>query len=336
MKGRLISILKVVVPLSIGIFVIYYQYDQLDDAQLSEIKNSFSNANYFWVGLSVMFGVLSHMSRAYRWSFMLEPLGYRTRFINNFFAVMIGYVANIILPRFGEVWRCVMISRYEKGTSFEKLFGTVVAERVADLLILLSIVAVVIVMQIARLKDSINELLDGSLQTNSVIELVLKAGGFLALMTIFAFVGWRLLQRSQNSLFVKVCSLFQGLFDGVTAILRMKRKWAFLVHTAFIWIMYLAMFYVPFFALPETSEASISAILAAFVMASFSIVLVQGGIGVYPVAVAQTLMLYNIPYEAGFAMGWIIWVAQTIMIVSFGVVSLILMPALNIRAPKSE
>jgi hypothetical protein len=111
----------------------------------------------------------------------------------------------------------------------------------------------------------------------------------------------------------------------------MEKKWAFLAHTAFIWVLYLAMFYVPFLALPETSGASISAVLASFVMASFSIVLVQGGIGVYPVAVAQTLMLYGIDYEGGFAMGWIIWVAQTIMIVTFGVASLVLMPLLNER-----
>ncbi len=334
MKGRLISILKVVVPLGIGIFVIWYQYDQLDDGQLAEIRESFANANYFWVAMSVLFGVLSHLSRAYRWNYMLEPLGYRTRFLNNFFAVMIGYVANIILPRFGEVWRCVMVSRYEKGTSFEKLFGTVVAERVADLIILISIVAVVVIMQIAQLKDRINELLQGFFQNNTVIELALKGFAAALLIMIILYVGWRLLQRSQHPVFVRIRGLLKGLFDGVTSILRMKRKWAFLAHTAFIWIMYLAMFYVPFFALPETCQASMSAVLAAFVMASFSIVLVQGGIGVYPVAVAQTLVLYSIPYEAGFAMGWIIWVAQTIMIVVFGVVSLVLMPLLNAPAPK--
>ena len=113
----------------------------------------------------------------------------------------------------------------------------------------------------------------------------------------------------------------------------MKKKWAFLAHTLFIWAMYLAMYYVPFFALEETSVASLPSVLASFVMASFSIVLVQGGIGVYPVAVAQTLTLYGIGYESGFAMGWIIWVAQTAMVVIFGVLSLVLMPVLNTRKP---
>jgi len=322
----------VVIPLGIGLYIVWYQYDKLDDKQLSEIRESFANANYFWVALSVLLGIMSHASRAYRWKYMMEPLGYQTRFINNFFGVMIGYVANIVLPRFGEVWRCVMVARYEKGTSFEKLFGTVVAERVADMIILLLIVAAVVVMQLARLKESINDLLSGFLETNSVSQLAIKGGVGILLSVALAYIGWRLLKQSQNPLFVKIRGLAHGLFDGVTAILKMKKKWAFLAHTAFIWIMYIAMFYAAFFALPETSMASISAILASFVMASFSIVLVQGGIGVYPVAVAQTLLLYNISYEAGFAMGWIMWVAQTIMLVFFGVASLLLMPIVNSRS----
>lgn len=328
MKEKLISVLKVIVPLAIGIFVIWYQFDQLSDEQITEIKESFQNANYFWVLLSVLFGVLSHVSRAWRWKYTLEPLGYKTSFLNNFFAVMIGYVANIILPRFGEVWRCVMVSRYEKA-SFEKLFGTVVAERIADMVVLLLIIAAVVVMQLTRLKDQLNLLLDDYLANNSPMQTLITGGVALIIFGVLAFIGWRLIQKSNNTVFVKIRGLIQGLIDGVLSILKMKRKWAFLAHTAFIWLMYLAMYYVPFLALPETSIAEPGAVLASFVMASFSIVLVQGGIGVYPVAVAQTLVLYGIPYEGGFAMGWIIWVAQTAMIVTFGVASLILMPLLN-------
>ena len=328
MKEKLISVLKVVIPLGIGIYVVWYQFNQLTVEQLDQIKESFGSANYFWVVLSVVFGLMSHLSRAWRWKYTLEPLGYNNRFINNFFGVMIGYVTNIVLPRFGEVWRCVMVSRYEKAP-FEKLFGTVVAERVADLIVLLFIVAGVVVMQIARLKDSLNELISDFMAKNSLETLLLKVGIIGVVGLLGVIIGWRLIKKSNNPVFVKVRSLINGLVDGVMSILKMKRKWAFLAHTAFIWIMYLAMFYVPFLALPETSVASVGAVLASFVMASFAIVLVQGGIGVYPVAVAQTLALYNIPYEGGFAMGWIIWVAQTIMIVTFGAGSLVLMPLLN-------
>lgn len=328
MKDKLISILKVIVPLGIGIYVIWYQFEQLSDDQLQQIASSFEEANYFWVGLSVLFGLLSHVSRAWRWKYTLEPLGFETRFANNFFAVMIGYVTNIILPRFGEVWRCVMLSRYEKVT-FEKTFGTVVAERVADMLILAFVVMTVVVMQLSTLQESINGLLEGFFDGTSLENLAFKLIAVAALVGLGVLVGWRLIRHSGNPIFLKVRSIIRGLIDGVLSILRMKKKWAFLGHTAFIWGMYVAMFYVPFLALPETSVATFSAVLASFVMASFSIALVQGGIGVYPIAVAQTLALYGISYEAGFAMGWIIWVAQTLMIVGFGVASLVLMPVFN-------
>lgn len=335
MKEKLLSILKVVIPLGIGVYVVWYQFNQLTSDQLSQIIDSFSNANYFWVLLSVMFGVLSHVSRAYRWKYMLEPLGYKTSFINNFFGVMIGYVANIILPRLGEVWRCVMVSRYEK-VSFEKIFGTVVAERVADMVVLLLIVTAVVFLQLARLKDVLTELLDQFLETNSILELSVKLGGVMLVAIVGSVIAWRIITKSENKYISKVRDLIQGLIEGILSILKMKRKWAFVAHTFFIWGMYIAMYYAPFLALPETSDASISAVLASFVVASFSIILVQGGIGVYPVAVAQTLTLYGIGYESGFAMGWIIWVAQTVMIVSFGVASLVLMPLVNRTSENQE
>jgi uncharacterized protein (TIRG00374 family) len=327
-KAKLLNTLKVVIPLIIGVYVIWYQFSQLSNDQLTQIKTSFANADYFWVVMSVSFGVLSHVSRAYRWNFALEPLGYKNRFINNFFGVMIGYVANIILPRFGEVWRCVMVSRYEKAP-FEKLFGTVVAERVADMLVLMLIVTSVLILQLAQLKEAISGLLSDFLEKNSIAELVIKLGLVAIFLLVTTIIGWRILMKSQNKIISKIRGLVVGILEGITSILKMKKKWAFLAHTLFIWVLYLGMFYVPFLALPETSTAPISAVLASFVMASFSIVLVQGGIGVYPVAVAQTLVLYGIGYEAGFAMGWIIWVAQTAMIVIFGVISLVLMPILN-------
>lgn len=335
LKGHVLNILKVIIPLGIGVFVIWYQFNQLEKDQIDQIAVSFSNANYLWVVVSVFFGVMSHVSRAYRWKFTLEPLGYKPSFSNNFFSVMIGYVANIILPRLGEVWRCLMLSKYEK-LSFEKVFGTVVAERVADMVVLLLIIATVVVMQLSRLQAAISELINDYLSENSLSNLIVKMSVVGLLILFIAVVAWRFVTRSDHPLMGKVRGLVTGLIDGVLSIVRMKKKWAFLAHTVFIWVMYLCMFYFPFYSLAETSGASIAAVLASFVMASFSIIMVQGGIGVYPVAVAQTLLIYGIGYEAGLAMGWIIWVAQTVMIVLFGVASLIMMPILNKTEPEKQ
>ena len=244
---------------------------------------------------------------------------------------MIGYVANIAFPRLGEVSRCAVVARYE-GQPFEKLFGTVVAERVADMLILLSIIAIVLVLQIDILQQTLEEMLaKGGDPEDLIIKLI--AVGVMGLLILIA--GFFLLRKSNHPLIVKLKTFVTGLIDGVMSILRMKKKWGFIGHTAFIWIMYLLMFYVVFLALPETSNVPIAGVLAAFVMGGLSIILVQGGIGVYPLFVAIVLELYGLSETTGVTLGWIIWTGQTAMILGWGAVSLIAMPLMNSPKPKT-
>lgn len=309
----------------------WYQFSKLDSQQLESIMSSFRSANYWWVLFSLVLGFLSHWSRAYRWRYLLEPLGISTRFINSLFSVFSGYVANIILPRFGEVWRCVLVARYEK-VSFEKLFGSVVAERIADVIVVSGVMALTVALQFALLGDKIDELVGDKFTADSIAGMAVKLGFVAIIGLVVAFYVWRLMKRSGHPLFVKIRGIISGLAEGVTSILRMERKWSFVIHTLFIWVMYLAMFYLPFLALPETANVPLGGVLAAFVMGSLSIALVQGGIGVYPIAVAQTLGLYGVPYESGLALGWIVWSAQTGMIVFFGVGSLVLMPLVNAKS----
>lgn len=331
MKAKFTHVLKVIIPLGIGVYVGWYQFSKLDSQQLESIMSSFRSANYWWVLFSLVLGFLSHWSRAYRWRYLLQPLGISTRFINSLFSVFSGYVANIILPRFGEVWRCVLVARYEK-VSFEKLFGSVVAERIADVIVVSGVMALTVALQFALLGDKIDELVGDKFTTDSIAGMAVKLGFVAIIGLIVAFYGWRLMKRSGHPLFVKIRSVLSGLAEGVTSILRMERKWSFVIHTLFIWVMYLAMFYLPFLALPETANVPLGGVLAAFVMGSLSIALVQGGIGVYPIAVAQTLGLYGVPYESGLALGWIVWSAQTGMIVFFGIGSLVLMPLVNTKS----
>lgn len=317
--------------MGIGVYVGWYQFSKLDSQQLESIMSSFRSANYWWVLFSLVLGFLSHWSRAYRWRYLLQPLGISTRFINSLFSVFSGYVANIILPRFGEVWRCVLVARYEK-VSFEKLFGSVVAERIADVIVVSGVMALTVALQFALLGDKIDELVGDKFTSDSIAGMAVKLGFVAIIGLVVAFYGWRLMKRSAHPLFVKIRGVISGLAEGVTSILRMERKWSFVIHTLFIWVMYLAMFYLPFLALPETANVPLGGVLAAFVMGSLSIALVQGGIGVYPIAVAQTLGLYGVPYESGLALGWIVWSAQTGMIVFFGVGSLVLMPLVNAKS----
>jgi hypothetical protein len=325
LKNLIGNTLKVGIPLAFGIYIIWYQYDKLDSEQVEAIKQSFRDANYLFVLLSIFFGTLSHLSRAYRWRYTLEPLGIKIKFSNAFFSVMIAYVANIVFPRLGEVSRCAVIAKYE-DQPFEKLFGTVVAERVADMLILLSIIAIVLFLQIDILKDTLQDML---VKGGDSKQLIWKLAAMGIGAVVIGISGFAFMRKSNHAIVLKVKNLIGGLMDGIMSISRMDKKWAFIGHTAFIWFMYLAMFYVVFFALPETSNVPVAGVLASFVVGGLSIVLVQGGIGVYPLFVSIVLQLYGLTETAGLTLGWIIWTGQTFMILGWGAFSLIAMPLMN-------
>lgn len=318
MKNKLFSFLKVALPLAFGVFLIWYVFKDLKPAEKEELINAFREANYFWILASVSLGILSHLSRAERWKYTIRPLGKTPKFWNSFFTVMIGYVANYALPRLGEVTRPGLLGKYE-GLSFNKLFGTIVAERVADLIILALIMTAIVFAELDVLKDSIYDIVEQGSGKFSPQKILMIIGVLVVLGAAFFFF---MLSKSTNPFFMKIREFLRGIYDGVLSILKMKDKVPFLLHTVFIWIMYIGMFYLCFFSLEETSTVSFSAVLAAFVMGSLAIVFVQGGLGVFPIAIMETLMLYGVSKTSALALGWILWSSQTLMIIVLGVASI--------------
>jgi len=322
---KLLSALKIILPLAFGVFLIWYVFKDLTSQEKEELYTAMAQANYFYIFLSVLLGILSHMSRAIRWKYTILPLGKSPGFLNSFFTVMIGYVANLALPRLGEVTRPAMLAKYE-GLSFNKLFGTIVAERVADLLILGLIILGVILVEFDMLREMLLDFLAQSSGKFSVEKLLYL--GLFALIGggIFFFF---LLAKSTNPLFVKIREVLRGILEGVQSIYKMKHKGAFLLHTLFIWVMYIGMFAACLYCLPETSSVPVAGIMAAFVMGSLGVVFVQGGLGVFPILIMETLMLYGIAKTSALAIGWIIWTSQTLMVIVLGVLSLVLIRLIN-------
>ena len=319
MKKVLGSILKIIIPLGLGVFLIWLAYDKLTEKDIEDIKRAFKEINYFYLFLSVFFGVLSHLSRAWRWKYPLEPLGYQPKFLNSFYAVMIGYFANLGIPRSGEVMRCGVMAKYE-NMSFNKLVGTVIAERVADFLILIAFIIITIFIQMDLILGQLSKAQDKFSMT--------LVYGLIGMM-VLGVVGFIILKKSNSKFYLKLRDFIAGILEGVKTILTMEKKWLFIGHTIFIWFMYFMMFYITFFSLEDIQEVPLSGILTAFVMGGLSIALTNGGIGAYPYGVAETLLLYGVAFNVGYAFGWAVWVAQTIMIVSLGLASMILMPRYN-------
>jgi len=318
LKKAILAILKTVVPLGLGVFLIWLAYNKLTSEQIERAKSAIFEMNYFYLVVSVLLGILSHASRAWRWKYPLEALGYKPRFWNSFFTVMIGYFANLGIPRSGEVLRCGVMAKYE-NMSFNKLVGTVIAERVADFILLIASICLALLLQ----ADLILDTLAMGKEKFTPLNLLILSGGL-----VFLVVGLLILRKSENSFILKIKGFVDGILEGVKTIFTMDKKWAFIGHTIFIWLMYFMMFQVTFYALPELSVVPFSGIFTAFVVGGLSIALTNGGIGAYPLGISVVLALYGLE-DVGYGFGWAVWVAQSGMIVIVGLISFIVIPEYN-------
>ena len=318
MTKELKKILKIILPIALGVFLIWYSYRITSEEDRTQIIRYIKEADLFWVGLSVFIGILSHISRAIRWNYLLEPMGYTPKVSNNIFIILIAYFANLGIPRSGEVLRATALATYE-DVPFQKGFGTIVTERVVDLLMLLLIILMALFSQTDIILAFLNEKGVGFSTT-----LIFLCVGFIGLLFIMGF-----LRRSNSRFAIKLRDFIKGLLDGVLSIFKMKKKWAFVLHTFFIWGAYVLMFWVIKYTVPETIDLSFGQLLVAFVGGAFAMSTTNGGIGLYPIAVSKSLAIFGISAVSGNAFGWIMWIAQTIMVVVFGAISFLLLPLLN-------
>jgi len=332
LKKKLGTIFRFTLFFGLGVFFIWLFLRNLSPEQKSEILLSFGKANYWWIALAIGLGVLAHYLRALRWKMMIVPLGYHPGNRNTFFAVMIGYLANLALPRLGEVSRCTVLTRYEQ-VPFTKSFGTVITERALDLLMFLLLFILNLAIQFGKLSSYINEKIYKPLEAK--LQLSIDLSGSLSILliaiVIVLVVLYIVLRKriSGNRYYQKVRSLVTGFLDGIKSLIRIQRIGLFIFYSLAIWCLYLLMAYIIFFSFPESSHLGIDAGLAILVFGTIGIMIVQGGIGIYPAIVAETLFLYAVEPTKGYALGWLIWSSQTITIILLGVLSLILLPILT-------
>jgi uncharacterized protein (TIRG00374 family) len=318
LKNQIRKWLTIVIPLLIGIGIIYYQYTTLTPDEIDKIITSFKKANYYYILLSLFFAFLGFWSRAYRWKFALNHLGYQTNFYNNFCTVCVSYLVNLTVPRSGEISRAALIKKYE-NIPFDKAFGTIVAERIVDFMLFLLFVLIGFLSQFDTLY---NFLLSKNISFKSI--LIFAIIGFLLFIIfvlIWIYAEWKIILKLKNKL--------SGLIEGMTSILKMKDKWYYIFHSFFIWFTYLMMFYVAIFALPETSSISFDVVIMGFIFGSLAVGFSNGGLGAYPFSIALIFGLYGISNNVGTAFGWLAWTSQTIFTIILGLISYIFLPIIN-------
>ncbi len=322
MKKKLVNLLKIVAFLSVGVILFWLVYRHQD---FGKMWQAIINSRYQWILLAMFLGILSHISRVMRWRLMITPLGYKPRFSTLFFAVMIMYLSNLAIPRSGEVVRCATASKYEK-VPFSTLLGTVVTERIVDMIMMTLALIVAIIIQFSHLHLfwENNPQLAASVQSLGkyipwIIALVVA--GIAGLILIYIYRE----RLKQKKVFAKFYQLLDQFWQGIISIANMDRKWEFIGHSFFIWTMYFLMAYVIFFAFDFTSHLSLAAGFVVFVMSTLGMVFPSpGGMGSWDFMAIESLKLYGVqanPYGATYA--FTAHATQIILLVSFGLLSLI-------------
>ncbi len=311
---------------TVGAFIFWLIYK---DQDMEHIKSVLKNdVKYVWVWLSLFLGLLSHISRTLRWGLMIEPISHKPRFINTFLSVMVGYLMNLAFPRMGEVSRCGVLARYEK-ISFTKLLGTVVAERLVDMISLLILLGIVILSQFGKMINFINVNPEIKTKVVGVLSSPVLIIGLVILLAVF-FIFRR---TFKNTVFyLKLKEIVQNFKIGFISIRSIQKKGWFYFHSAFIWIMYYFMLYVIFFAFDFTNNLSPVAGLTTFVLASFGMVApVQGGIGAWHFMAKEALSLYGVANQDGIIFAFVAHTSMTTMIILIGLISLMILPFINRR-----
>lgn len=329
-KRLIIALIKTVVPLLLGTYLIWYSFSNMSKEQEVEFYKAIKEANYIWIFIAVVLSFIAFISRAYRWKYALEPLGLKTKFWNRYHAIMIGYIMNLTIPRAGEASRAAMLYRSD-GVSFTTSFGTIIAERAVDFLILLTIGAIGAYLgydDFILLMDKIKKYGLGNGDSQ---------GGFPWKYVIFGVVG--ALGAVLLTLFIKsvafrtrIIGFARDVFAGLFSIFRLKQPIAYIGHTLLIWSCYLLMFGLPFFCLEQTSHFTLAGVFMGFIAGSLGVIFTNGGIGTYPVLVGLVVAFYigdkypETAFGIGTALGWIIWLSQTLLLIILGLISLVLLP----------
>jgi uncharacterized protein (TIRG00374 family) len=318
MKKKILATFKYTFFLGLGIFLVWWQFNKMTGVEKSQFRDSLSNANYWLLFPIIIIALLSHVSRAVRWKILIEPLGYKPSTSNTFYSIMSGYLVNTFVPRAGEVLRCSVLSRYEK-IPINKLIGSVLVERTFDLVCYLFFILFTILIQIKYVthfaKQKFLEMFFNQHGMQGWLKLLIFIG---AVFIFIIIVRWIVKKYAHHRYIISLKGFHIGFKQGFNAIARLKNRGWFIFHTVFIWSMYVLEIYVGFSALLATSHLGVAQACSVLSLATLGMIISPGGIGAFPLAVQEVLLIYNIK---NISFGWLIWGVSTGIIVFFGLLS---------------
>ncbi len=328
MNRRLRTILQYCFFLGLGVFLVWWAIRDLSADDKLQIRQSLKNARYWLIIPVFLILLLSHYVRAIRWKLLIEPMGYQPRTANTFFAVLIGYLTNLAVPRLGEVLKCTVLARYEK-VPVDKLIGTIILERLIDAICLLIVFGITLAIQ----PDLYGKLLEtffqsGGEEPKPTSGLLLP--GIIIAIVLVAIAAWMIVKKkSLADVFALVRKIATRVWQGISAIQHLKKRGRFIVLTVMIWSLYLGGGYIGLFALQETSHYGIKQAFTILSAGSIGMIVTPGGIGAYAFLLQKTMHLYGLSLGIGLAFGWLLWLAQTAVILLGGFISFLAIPWYN-------
>ncbi len=311
--------------LILGIFLFWRLYRNLD---LNKLRQGLIITNYYWIVVSIVLGLFSQYIRAIRWKMLIKPLGYNPRVSNIFYSVLIMYCTNLLVPRAGEVARCTVLAGYEK-IPISKLIGTVIVERIADILTMLVLFLFILIINIGIVREF---LLNNPEIHTKLIHLLSITNIVIAIMVIALVIAlFLVIKPFHHSRFgERLNKIKHGFTEGVKSILILDKRWYFILCTLFIFILWLFMLYVVFLAFPPTKHLSIEAGMFTFLMGGLAMLApVQAGIGAWHFMVIKSLDLYGISEQNGLIFALVAHTSTNLVYLVFGLAAFIILPVIN-------
>ncbi len=312
----MLKALKYILFLLISSVLMYLAFK---DQNISEIISKLSTVKYEWLIISILFGALAFASRGLRWIYLINALGYKASKKNSINSVAVGYLTNILIPRAGEISRCTSLQQVEK-IPFDKLFGTIILERVIDFAILITLILTTLLYKFKEINVFFKEVFgesSGNIFSNPILLFLI---GFVLVIFIFKK------QIKKLSFFEKIIKVLNGLKDGFSSLKKINNKTPFILHTILIWAMYILMTYVCFFAIEETKHLNLFDGIYITVIGGLGMVVPsQGGIGSYHLAVKLGLVGIGIGVQPALLFAFAVHTAQTLMAIVFGIIASLLL-----------
>lgn len=327
-KSILRTFIKIILPLAFGCLLLWYLYSKMD---ISEIWNVIrKGVRYDIILFSLLFGLGANIVRGLRWGLLIHSLGERVKWSNAIYAVLGNYAVNLVLPRVGEVWRCGMITKYDK-VPFTKLLGTLLIDRVSDTIMVGLITLCIFIFNFGFFKNFFAKnptLLEGFQSMFDSIWI------YVVVVILLAGIWFVFTYMSNFTLVQKAKSMLLNVWAGMKSIWLLKQKWLFVLETLLIWGGYFCYFYITFYAFGFTRDLGITAGLIAFTMSSIGVAVpVQGGIGPWHFMVIATLVCFGVNENDAAAFALVVHTVQTVWTGLVGLFGVVALPLTNKEAP---